>query len=101
MGMEERALPESGLRGFERTASALLLVLVAGIAAHRAFSLVILRPALEAHGERRYFRWAYRDPAVESGLRAAEAALRSGEAVYVVGPPGRDPEWIRVMAIYF
>jgi len=99
--MEERALPRSRRLEFQRTASALLFVLIAGIAAHRAFSLANPRPSLGAHGERRFFPWAYRDPGAESALRASEAPLRSGEAVCVVGPPGRDAEWIRVMALYF
>ncbi len=55
---------------------------------------------LDATGETRFLRWAYRDPTVMSSLSSVELRLRRSEAVFVTCTPACDPPWIWVMAAY-
>lgn len=55
---------------------------------------------LDASGEKRFLRWAYRDPTVMSSLSSVEPRLRRSEAVLVTCTPACEPPWIWVMAAY-
>jgi hypothetical protein len=82
-------------------AAALLLLLAAAVAASRAARIFGGKDLLDAPSERRFFAWAYRDPAALRALAATAPALRFGETVCVCDLSGRlDPGWLRVMATY-
>jgi hypothetical protein len=82
-------------------AAALLLLLAAGVAASRAARIFAGGDLLDAPSERRFFAWAFRDPAALRNLEAAAPALRYAETVCVQDLSRRlDPGWLRVMATY-
>lgn len=88
-------------RRVEIAAFLLVFVWLLVVAASRIVTLATpgeLR--LDASGEKRFLRWAYRDPKAISSLSRVQPRLRRGEAVFVTCVPGCEPGWIWVMAAY-
>jgi hypothetical protein len=82
-------------------AAAFLLLFAAAVAASRAARIFGGKELLDAPSERRFFAWAYRDPAALRALAATAPAFRFGETVCICDLSGRlDPGWLRVMATY-
>jgi len=79
-----------------------LRVLVAGVIVARSAALLGGRPILTGRGERRFFGWAYREPALQARLSRAAVGARYGEAICMRDPAGAvDPGWLRMIAIYY
>ena len=98
-----------GLRraGLAAAAAALLLLALsrgAGLAAVRAPAAGVPVTAggvpLEALGERRWYGWAQRHPAMPPALAAAAEHLPAGARVVWVVPPGIQTPWVEIMALY-
>ena len=86
-----------------RPTRALCLVLLALALTTTAARAVRLAggDALSAHGERLWFRWAYRHPGVAAQLARARPLLAEGETLYLQVAANPDQvRWLRVMARY-
>jgi hypothetical protein len=81
-------------------AAALVFVAVAIVTAARAVALNRRAPPLDAVGERRFHRWADRDPRLLPWLAEAAARSRPGEAVIATCSPECETHWLWVMAAY-
>jgi len=77
-----------------------LLAVVLAVTAARAVRLAG-GDALTAHGEVKWFGWAYRHPHLAATLARARTGLEPGETVYLAVAAGPDQvRWLRVMARY-
>jgi hypothetical protein len=83
--------------------AALLLCLcsLGAVIAARTVRLTTDPRRLDAHGERRWFEWAHREPYAATALARAAAELRPGEPVILIVPRTvRRPDWWRMIAAY-
>ncbi len=82
-------------------AAAALLFAAAAVTVWRGGRLARGGDPLDATGERRFFAWAWREPAVPAALERIAPSLRYGETVCLQDLSGRrDPAWLRAMALY-
>lgn len=78
----------------------LLLLLAAAVVLARAGRFVAAGVQLDAHDERTWLAWAWRDPGLGGGLERIRGRLAPGERIALVLPPDADPVWTGVMVLY-
>jgi protein-S-isoprenylcysteine O-methyltransferase Ste14 len=87
-----------------RRDTALLLAcmcLLGAVVAARTARLAADPRRLDAHGERRWFVWANREPYAVPALTQASAELRPGEPIVLIVPPSEERlDWWQMIAAY-
>ena len=97
--MVEEKHSQAPPRGFF---GAWLLAAVVAILCSRAILLGRRIDVLTARSEKRFFGWAFRDPALNAVLSTMAPRLRDGEAICLQSRVARhEPWWLRVMGTYF
>jgi hypothetical protein len=79
-----------------------VLALMATVIVGRGFALLRHGAVPGAHGERRWYRWAFREPGLPALFSRVEQQLHPGERVIlVISRPIEDRAWWLSMAQYY
>ncbi|HUO86389.1 MAG TPA: hypothetical protein VM617_03295 [Thermoanaerobaculia bacterium] len=77
-----------------------VLVALAAVAASRGVEATRSPLPLDAHGERTWLSWSYRDPRADWLLAGRVWHLRGAPCAVLVVGGGDDPAWWRIKATY-